>query len=91
MLDNLFWKHQSPKKQYIFECHCFDFIKQYKCDLGLMGEQGSEECHATINILKSITYGLKRDEHKITLLMNEHQTLVSPLIQLEFSSAIYNV
>ena len=76
-------------KQHILECHCLDFIKKYKCGLGLMGEQGGEECHATINILKSRTYGVQREEDRITLLMNEHQTLVSPLIQQEFRSAIH--
>ena len=45
-------------KQHLLECHCIPFIEKWGFGLGLLGEQGGEECHAFINILKSRTYGV---------------------------------
>lgn len=67
-------------KQHILECHCVEFIREFGFGLGLLGEQGGEECHATINILKSRTYGLQTQEDKLRLILTEHLTLVSPVL-----------
>ena len=75
-------------KQHILECHCLPFIKRTKFGLGLLGEQGGEECHAQINILKSRAYGIQKEEDKLILLMTDHQTLVSPSIQQVFQKNV---
>ena len=68
-------------KQHILENHCLDFITQWGFGLALHGEQGGEESHATINLWKSRTFGLQT-EAKLRLLMTEHMTLVSPVLNL---------
>jgi hypothetical protein len=65
----LFPKVPVSPKQHILEHHCVDFIGRWGVGLGLLGEQGGEETHAVVNILKSRTNGL---------IMKEHRNLVSP-------------
>ena len=71
-------------KQHILEYHCLDFMKKTGFGLGLLGEQGGEGCHATVNLLKSRTFGLQSEAEKIKFIMTEHQALVSPLLQLPY-------
>ena len=59
-------------------------MKETRFGLGLLGEQGGEGCHATVNLLKSRTFGLRSEEDKIRLIMTEHQALVSPLLQIPY-------
>ena len=69
-------------KQHLLECHCAPFIQKWGFGLGLLGEQGGEECHAFVNILKNRTYGVKREEDRLRILMREHMTLISPDLRL---------
>ena len=80
-LYRLHTKARITPKQHLLESHCLPFIRQWGVGLGLMGEQGGEESHAFINILKSRIYGIKTEEERLRILMKEHFILISPVLR----------
>ena len=67
-------------KQHILETHCLPWIRSWGFGLGLHGEQGGEEVHATVNRLKCRAWGIQKDSDRLTVLMWEQLTLASPLL-----------
>jgi hypothetical protein len=68
-------------KQHILESHCIPFIQRTKFGLGLMGEQGGEQLHASINVLNRRFCAVRRPEKKLELIMKRHHLQVSPLLR----------
>ena len=73
-------------KQHLLEVHCVTFMRQYKFGLGLHGEQGGEEIHAVINRLMRRAWGMRCEEDKLTVILNEQMALVSPVLQSQLAS-----
>ena len=79
-----FFRQQFPQvrvtpKQHLLESHCVPWIRKWSLGMALHGEQGGEETHATVNILRNRVWGLKSKEEQLRVLMTEHMALVSPL------------
>ena len=79
-----FFLQQFPQvcvtpKQHLLESHCVPWIRKWSFGMALHGEQGGEETHATVNILRNRVWGLKSKEEQLRVLITEHMALVSPL------------
>lgn len=72
-------------KQHLLESHCVPWIRRWGFGLALHGEQGGEETHATINLLKIKVRSLRNQDDQLKTLMREHMTLISPVFHGMFS------
>lgn len=68
-------------KQHLLEQHCVSFIRQWGVGLALLGEQGGEGVHATMNILTRRAWAQKHPINRLKVLLGSHLTLVSPQLQ----------
>lgn len=65
-------------KMHILEDHVVPWLKEHRVGLGLMGEQGAESIHASINGIKR-AYSSIRDRIKNLLsVLEEHHRHVCP-------------
>ena len=53
-----FFRQQFPQvrvtpKQHLLESHCVQWIRKWNLGMAFHGEQGGEETHATVNILRN--------------------------------------
>jgi len=71
-------------KQHILECHCVDFMRQWRFGLGLLGEQGGEECHAVVNAIKRRCLGMKQEVAQLMFIIKEQTTMSSPELRATF-------
>ena len=69
-------------KQHILEAHCVQFIRSFGFGLGLHGEQGGEEIHATVNKLNDRARGTRNASKRLIILMREQLSAASPLLQI---------
>ncbi|KAL8570149.1 hypothetical protein ACOMHN_030946 [Nucella lapillus] len=65
-------------KQHLLEHHCVPWIRRWGTGMALLGEQGGEETHATVNSLKRRVDGLKNHQHRLKTLLREQLMLVAP-------------
>ena len=72
---------QITPKQHILEKHCIEWIRTWGFGLSLMGEQGGEQLHATINALKRRAWAIRREDKQLEFIMNQHHTQVSPALR----------
>ena len=67
-------------KQHMLEVHCVNWIKKWGCGMGLLGEQGIEQLHSTVNQLKRRTWGMRRTADSLRTQMTEALFRTSPAI-----------
>ena len=67
-------------KQHILEAHCVSWIKKTGFGMALLGEQGCEQLHATVNQLKRRAWGLKRKADSLVTQMTESLIRTSPVL-----------
>ena len=51
-------------KQHILGKHCINWIRSWKVGLSMMGEQGGEQLHSSINALKRRAWAIKKEDKK---------------------------
>lgn len=75
-------------KQHLLEKHCVEWIKKWRFGMSLMGEQGGEQLHASINALKRRSWAIRRKEDQLQFTMKQHhlQVLLTPVLK-QFLSA----
>ena len=49
-------------KQHILGKHCINWIRSWKVGLSMMGEQGGEQLHSSINALKRRAWAVKKED-----------------------------
>ncbi|XP_067667443.1 uncharacterized protein [Haliotis asinina] len=81
-----FYRRKFPSssvtpKMHFLEDHVCDWINTWGFGLGLHGEQGGEQVHATINLLKRRVWGVKSDKMKYEIMLKEHHMQISPCVQ----------
>ena len=68
-------------KQHILEHHCSAWVQTWGFGMSLMGEQGGEQLHATINALKRRAWGIKKERDQLIFPMKQHHTQISPALR----------
>ena len=61
-------------KQHILEHHCSAWVQTWGFGMSLMGDQGGEQLHATINALKRRAWEIKKERDQLKFLMKQHHT-----------------
>ena len=69
-------KNTLPK-QHSLEHHCSAWVQTWGFGMSLMGEQGGEQLHATINALQRRASGIKKERDQLKFLMKHHHTRFS--------------
>ena len=87
-----FYRAQFPDvpiipKQHLLEYHCIPWMRNWKFGMGLHGEQGGEQTHATLNLLKGRAWGVKNEGEQLRVILKEHMAQVSPLLHPLLPSA----
>ena len=80
----IYRSHPNSKiipKQHMLECHAIDFMKEWGFGLALHGEQGGEDTHHVVNDLKPRVRCIRNNEKRIAILIREHMTKTSPVLQ----------
>lgn len=73
---------QNPTpKMHLLECHVVPFIKNWGIGMGLMGEQGAESIHASINTMTRRFKNIRNKEKQLLQVIKEHHLLISPTVQ----------
>ena len=65
-------------KQHMLEHHCVSWIRRWGFGMGLLGEQGGEQLHATVNNLKRRTWGMRRSADSLRTQLTEALLQTSP-------------
>ena len=73
-------------KQHILEHHCSAWVQTWGFGMSLMGEQGGEQLHATINALKRRAWGIKKERDQLKFLRKQHHTEISPALRKHLST-----
>ena len=73
-------------KQHILEHHCSAWVQTWGFGMSLMGEQGGEQLHATINALKRRAWGIRKERDQLKFLMKQHHTQISPTLRKHLST-----
>ena len=70
------------QKQHILDKHCINWIRSCKVGLSMMGEQGGEQLHSSINALKRRAWAIKKEDlKKLQFIMRQHHTKVSQTLR----------
>ena len=73
-------------KQHILEHRCTAWVQTWGFGMSLMGEQGGEQLHATINALKRRAWGIKKEQDQLKFLMKQHHTQISQALRKHLST-----
>lgn len=65
-------------KQHLLEHHCVPWIRRWGTGMALLGEQGGEETHATVNALLRKVWGLRNKQQQLKTLLTEQLAVVAP-------------
>ena len=68
-----FYRRNFPRenmlpKQHILGHHCSAWVQTWGFGMSLMGKQGGEQLHATINALKRRAWGIKKERDQLKFL-----------------------
>lgn len=67
-----------PPKLHMLEEHTVPWIKRFGFGMGLLGEQGGENCHREFNRLKRVMHAIPNPLSRLTAMMKEHIILSHP-------------
>ena len=86
-----FYRRNFPEenmlpKQHILGHHCSAWVQTCGFGMSLMGEQGGEQLHATINALKPRAWGTKKERDQLKFVMKKHHTEISPALRKHLST-----
>ena len=73
-------------KQHILGHHCSAWVQTWGFGMSLMGKQGGEQLHATINALKRRAWGIKKEQDQLKFLMKQHHTQISQALRKHLST-----
>lgn len=84
----VFYKTSFPTatvlpKMHLMEAHMIPWIKEYKVAFGLMGEQGAESIHASINGIKRAYANISEQISRLKCILKEHHRHVCPILARE--------
>ncbi len=65
-------------KLHLLEDHMIPFFKRWKVGFGLMGEQGAESIHASINTIKARYVGIPNRVDRLRCILRDHHLRVAP-------------
>ena len=68
-------------KMHILEDHTVPWLKEYQVGLGLMGEQGAESIHASINGIKRAYANIRDRIQNLLSVLEEHHRHVCPILK----------
>lgn len=68
-------------KMHFLEDHCTQFVSYWGHGLSLLGEQGCESVHSTINSLKAKHGGIRNPVNRLLAIIKEHHLITSPDIE----------
>ena len=67
-------------KMHMLEAHMVPWLKQHRVGLGLMGEQGAESIHATVNTIKKAYANITDRVSRLKYILEEHHRQVCPTL-----------
>ena len=75
------FEEKVTPKMHLLEHHMVPYIKAWGLGTGLMGEQGAESIHASINMITRRFRNITNKEQQLLHVIKEHHLLVSPISQ----------
>ena len=70
-------------KMHLLECHIIPWLKEHRVGLGLMGEQGAESIHASINSIKKAYSNIPDKVSRLECILREHHRQVCPTLTMQ--------
>ena len=67
-------------KLHFLDHHCLEALSRWKIGLGVMGEQGGEQLHASINTLERQVRGIQQKEQRFKALLVAHLCITAPKV-----------
>ena len=59
------------------------WLQHWKFDMSLHGEQGVEQTHVVVNMLKACVRGIKNNKQRIDTLLKEHYLVTAPCMKIK--------
>ena len=80
-----FYRENFPEasilpKMHLLEMHIVPWVRQHGVGLGLMGEQGAESIHASVNGIKAAYTNIPDKVKRLECILREHHRHVCPTL-----------